>query len=280
MNRRQLQKACLSCIVFVFPAVLSSQIVSPAVVMGQIRANKTQVNYRTPKRQFQVQTYRGRTYQIESSLVQTNPRLATKVVERLHRNIGIVLKKFPDHATQDLNTVRYFIMHGPDAVGGGRPSGLAFIRDKQPERKQHLDPNWDNSVVIWCGKNYANLSDLWAQKSVAHELAHAYHLHRWPEKQPEILAAYDAAMQDKLYHNVRDIKGTVTAKAYATVNQLEYFAELSAMYFVGCNYEPVNQAQLKNYDPRGFQMIEQMWAVRKGMIAPKSKLLKQNVSQN
>lgn len=246
----------------------------PAVVVGQIRANKTQVNYRTPKRQFETKEYRGRTYQIEASLVRADRRLANEIVIRLHKNIGIVLRKFPDHATADLNTIRYFIMHGPDAVGGGRPSGLAFIRDKQPERKQHLDPNWDNSVVIWCGKNYASLTDLWAQKCVAHEMAHAYHLHRWPEKQPEILAAYDAAMKENLYQNVRDIKGSVTPKAYATVNQLEYFAELSAMYFVGCNYEPANRRQLNAYDPRGFQMIEQMWAVREDMVAPKSKLLK------
>ncbi|MEP3480267.1 MAG: hypothetical protein ABJZ55_13535 [Fuerstiella sp.] len=276
MKRCLFQLVRCNVVALVSLAVLTPAMLSSAVVVGQLRPNKAQINYRTPKRQFQAKLYRGRTYQVEASFVQANPRLVQQVVERLHRNISVVLKKFPDHSTKDLNTVRYFIMHGPDAVGGGRPSGLAFIRSGQPERKQHLDPNWDNSVVIWSGKNYANLTDLWAQKSVAHELAHAYHLHRWPEKQPEILAAYDSAMKEGLYRDVRDIKGTVTKKAYATVNQLEYFAELSAMYFVGCNYEPVNRLQLKNYDPRGFQMIEQMWAVRRGSTAPKSKLLQEN----
>ena len=30
-------------------------------------------------------------------------------------------------------------------------------------------------------------------------------------------------------------------KAYAATNHLEYFAELSCMYFVGCNYEPFDR---------------------------------------
>jgi hypothetical protein len=40
-------------------------------------------------------------------------------------------------------------------------------------------------------------------------------------------------------------------EAYATVNQLEYFAELSSMYFVGCNYQPSNRRELMLYDPTG-----------------------------
>lgn len=251
---------------------VAMQVLTSCVALGQIRPNKETANYQTPQRQYVSKEYRGRVYKIEQSLVQTSPKIAEQAVVRLHRNIEVVLKKFPSHATADLKTVRFFIMHGPDAVGGGRPSGLAFIRNKQPERKKHLDLDWSNSIVIWCGKNYASITDLWAEKSVAHEFAHAYQLHRWPEKQPDILAAYNAAMERKLYHNVPNDKGGVTAKAYATVNQLEYFAELSAMYFVGCNYEPTNRRKLRDYDKPGYEMIEKMWAVRKGSVPPKGLL--------
>lgn len=44
---------------------------------------------------------------------------------------------------------------------------------------------------------------------------------------------------------------------------LEYFAELSCMYFVGCNYQPFNRKQLKDYDPVGYAMIQQMWKKKK-----------------
>jgi len=48
-------------------------------------------------------------------------------------------------------------------------------------------------------------------------------------------------------------------QAYAAQNHLEYFAELSCAYFVGCNYAPFNRAELKEYDPAGFALIEALW---------------------
>ncbi|MGP0068554.1 MAG: hypothetical protein ACLQGP_33765 [Isosphaeraceae bacterium] len=50
-------------------------------------------------------------------------------------------------------------------------------------------------------------------------------------------------------------------RAYAITNQLEYFAELSCMYFVQCNSKPSDRAQLKDYDPVGYAMIRKMWCV-------------------
>jgi hypothetical protein len=50
--------------------------------------------------------------------------------------------------------------------------------------------------------------------------------------------------------------------AYALVNQLDYFAELSCMYFVGCQYQPFNRKELRAYDPIGYEMIQKMWRVK------------------
>jgi hypothetical protein len=68
---------------------------------------------------------------------------------------------------------------------------------------------------------------------------------------------------DLLYHGVKNDKGTTVEKAYAATNQLEYFAELSCMYFVGCNYQPFNRRELQAYDPVGYAMIEKMWELKK-----------------
>ena len=54
----------------------------------------------------------------------------------------------------------------------------------------------------------------------------------------------------------------VMMTAYATVNQLEYFAEVSAMYFVGGNYFPYDRDGLRVYDPKGVAMVELLWKVR------------------
>jgi hypothetical protein len=70
-------------------------------------------------------------------------------------------------------------------------------------------------------------------------------------------------MKRRLYHDVKDDKGKTLEKGYAATNQLEYFAELSCMYFAGCNYHPLNRTELKVYDPAGYAVIEKMWGLTK-----------------
>ena len=48
---------------------------------------------------------------------------------------------------------------------------------------------------------------------------------------------------------------------YAAQNHLEYFAELTAMYFVGANYFPRDRAGLKAYDPAGYALVETLWGL-------------------
>lgn len=72
---------------------------------------------------------------------------------------------------------------------------------------------------------------LWAKKALMHELAHAWHITNWPESHPPIVNAYQNAKRVEFYTNVKDIKGENIPKAYAIKNQLDYFAELLAIYF-------------------------------------------------
>ncbi len=116
-------------------------------------------------------------------------------------------------------------------------------------------------IVVFNADNYLKLNDLWALKAVLHEMAHAYQLEQWPEKEPAILSAWENAMQDKLYHNVKDDKGRVLKAAYATRNQLEYFAELSCTFFARCNYHPFDRAELNSYDATGYEMIRRQWKI-------------------
>ena len=112
--------------------------------------------------------------------------------------------------------------------------------------------------------NYLDISDLWAKKALFHEFAHAYQLEQWPENQPDILHAWEHARKEDKYRNVRDVETNQSLDpAYAMTNQLEYFAELSCIYFVGCNYEPAGRKQLKDYDPVGYEMIRKLWRVEK-----------------
>ena len=141
------------------------------------------------------------------------------------------------------------------------PSGGAYYRPGSPKFDEKRHEDWNSVIVVFNADNYLKLNDLWALKAVLHEMAHAYQLEQWPEKEPAILSAWENAMQDKLYHNVKDDKGRVLKAAYATRNQLEYFAELSCTFFARCNYHPFDRAELNSYDATGYEMIRRQWKI-------------------
>ena len=68
-------------------------------------------------------------------------------------------------------------------------------------------------------------------------------------------------MEAGLYLQVPDRKDkTRMVKAYAATNQEEYFAELTEAYFGQNDWFPHNREELRNYDPRGYKMIEEVWS--------------------
>ena len=97
-------------------------------------------------------------------------------------------------------------------------------------------------VAVYHARNYLDLSDLWALKVILHELGHTYQLEQWPEQEAAILLAYANAMFQKLYRHVPEDNGATVQAACATVNDLEYFAERTSMYFGRYNHRPMTRA--------------------------------------
>lgn len=228
---------------------------------GQVKVPKVFPDYRNPPRAYQDVTIEGRTYIVEKQLLDEDPTGARKALLRLQKNIDMALEILPLHAHPFVAKQQFWLLYGPKSTGGGVDNGLAYFRPGSPKFNVKRDERWNSVVVVYHAQNYVKLADLWALKSVLHELAHAYQLEQWPEKQPDILSAYDTAMAQKLYRNVRNNKGESFEVAYATTNQLEYFAELSCMFFAQCNYQPFNRSELIRYDPGGYDMIRKMWKI-------------------
>lgn len=229
-----------------------------SAVAGQKR---DQVNYRDPPRKYKKVTVDGRVFTVEQQLMKEAPNVAQRALARLNKNIDLALTILPRHAHRHLVKQRFYVMYGPKATGGGRDNGIAYFRPGAPKHNANRDEDWNSVVVLWHAENYTKLTDLWALKSVLHELAHAYHLEQWPEKQPDLLDAYRRAMAGNLYRNVENNKGGVFKAAYATVNQLEYFAEVSCMFFAECNYKPYDRSEFKVYDPAGYEMVRKLWKI-------------------
>lgn len=192
------------------------------------------------------------------------PQIAAKALERLKSERTRALAALPAKASKQLGGIPFFLMYGPKAKNGGRNNGLEYFQKNAPRQHPELDRRWGDAIVIYCAQNYVEISDLWAQKALLHEFAHAYQLEQWPEHQPDIQSAWEHARDSGLYRNVRDVEtGKTVDSAYALVNQLEYFAELSCMYFAKCNYQPTNREELKAHDPVGHAMIRKLWRPEK-----------------
>jgi hypothetical protein len=218
-------------------------------------------DYRDPPRAYERMPTSDGVFWVEKQLLEEDPRLAQAALDRLVHRRADALAALPAHARPGLAKVPFYLMYGPNARGGGQANGLRYIQAAAPKNHPHLDPSWGGAIVVFNAANYASITDFWSLKAVVHELAHAYQLSQWPERQPDILHAWQHAIDQGLYRNVKDVSGKTLNTGYAATNALEYFAELSCMYFMGCNYYPTTRAELARYDPEGLAMVTKLWSV-------------------
>ncbi|MDY6929503.1 MAG: DUF4124 domain-containing protein [Pseudomonadota bacterium] len=219
---------------------------------------KGKVDYRIPARQYE-SVGSHYTVFIERDLVEGNAKLASQARQKLEATLTEIFFVLPQVPAKKLRQMTFYLMWGEGSPNGGRKSGMSYIRSGEPKNYAYLDPRWENVIVIYSAKNFMYLDSLWSKKALMHELAHAWHLTNWPENHKPIVSAYRNAKGLGLYRNVKDNKGNIIKEAYAIKNNLEYFAELSAIYFVGGNYYPANNMSLRKYDLVGFQMIDKHW---------------------
>jgi hypothetical protein len=217
------------------------------------------VDFNHPPREYATRTYQGWTIYIEDELLLNDPALAEKALSRLDEKLDKVLSLIPPTARAGMQKLPIFLLYGTSASHGGRNNGAEYFQRIAPVHFSSLDPRMAGSIVIYSAENFVWLPDIWAIKVLIHEFAHARQLEQWPEEQIEFMKPYQAAMLQGLYRNVREMDGSTIETAYAATNQLEYFAELSCMYFCGCNYYPFNRDQLRQYDPGGYHMVRAMW---------------------
>jgi hypothetical protein len=79
------------------------------------------------------------------------------------------------------------------------------------------------------------------------------------------------AIDAGLFQTVRKEDQGAHNPNYAAQNHLEYFAELTAMYFVGAEYFPRDRLGLRVYDPDGHDLVEKLWGFRGRPIVTSSR---------
>lgn len=127
-------------------------------------------------------------------------------------------------------------------------------------REHAMNPKKAGAVEIANAKNFLawTLDQPWM---VLHELAHGYHHQVLSHDHADIKACYNAAVDAKTYEAVLHINGQ-KRRHYALTNDKEYFAEATEAYFGTNDFFPFVRAELKQHDPRGYDMIEKLWGVK------------------
>ncbi len=106
--------------------------------------------------------------------------------------------------------------------------------------------------------------------ALMHEMAHAYQLCIFGEDHPAVHRAYRKAMDGGPYESVAHVHGG-TRKAYAATNDKEYFADRTEAYFGKNDFFPFTRADLKQYDPTGYQLMHEVWGQPRDGAAPSRK---------
>lgn len=222
---------------------------------------QTRVNYRYPERLYDRSDSPWPIF-IERPENEADKKVYDKAVSRLTKTLDMVFEKLPQSTHPKLKSVVFYIMRGPAHTLGGEEGGGRYIHNRLEQYSLH-DDHWNNAVVIYSADSYLYHDDLVINHLIVHELAHAWHFLHWTYWYQPIIDTWLNSRNYGLYQSVKDHYGRQLNPAYATTNEFEYFADLSAMYFVGGLYFPFDKQGLAKYDPKGYKMIEKYWLIQK-----------------
>jgi hypothetical protein len=213
----------------------------------------------------------GWTVHVSRVLLETNAVVTGHALELLSSQLEYISRKVPSSAVAELRGMPLWL--SPEYPG------------ITPRAEYHPNAGWlrehgrDPSMAK--GIEFTNVRIFEAETKrmpvfVLHELAHAYHDRVLPKgfANSEIRAAYDHAKASGRYDRVdrRDAQGRISSgRAYALTNPQEYFAETTEAYFGTNDFFPFDREQLKQADPVGFALMENMWRINETQPAAGSK---------
>lgn len=137
---------------------------------------------------------------------------------------------------------------------------MCYHEDKGWLKENGMNPDKARGVELANLKSFVSWS-FDQPLMVLHEYAHGFHHAKYGFDGKFVLNAYQNAMDQHLYDSVQRVRGPLQ-KAYATTNQMEYFAELSEALFGYNDFFPFTRPELKEHDPVGFKMVSEAWGVK------------------
>ncbi|MFO0929618.1 MAG: hypothetical protein U0736_21740 [Gemmataceae bacterium] len=222
---------------------------------------------------YRKQAIQGFTLYIHEDVFKNNddPKWDRKPLDVLDLELSTIVKKLPPRAVTALRRLLVWIEWAdesdPDLDRGvvakyygvyGNLALWSLGKNKHPLKANNIE------VVNMQALTREHQPGVKLERCVLlHEMAHAVHHQVIGMSNAGVRSAFRAARERGLYAEAKDVYGRTLRPTYAATNDREYFAELTCAYLDKLYYFPHTADDLKEYDPTGYKVMEQVWGSRK-----------------
>jgi hypothetical protein len=206
-----------------------------------------------PTTSYEKRDVRGWLVLVHKSLVEEHAELGEQVLELIDFQLYQIARVVPKPALEKLRQIPIWVEYADP-----RHPCACYHVSRRWLRANGFNPEKAGSVEIANSRRFLE----WTRDQpwmLLHELAHGYH-HRFlgGYGNPEIAAAWKAAMEQGLYDEVLHCRGS-RRPAYAKNNPQEYFAELSEAWFGVNDFYPFVRAEVREHDPKAAELLRRLW---------------------
>ncbi len=200
----------------------------------------------------------GWTVHISRKLIETQKPDVDRLMELLKGQLANIAAIVPERAVAELRKVPLWV--SPEYPGV--PPTAEYHPDAGWLRGHGRDPAMAKGVEFTDVRSFERETKRMPMV-VLHELAHAYHDRVLGFDQPDVVACYRRAKENKSYDAVRRFNGPgrpeTVERAYAMTNAKEYFAECSEAFFGRNDFFPFTKDELERHDPEMFKLLRRLW---------------------
>ncbi len=196
----------------------------------------------------------GWSIRVEKKLLEKEPDLAAEALSLAEMQLRDLVWVLPAKRIDELRTVKIVMdLDRPGIKGLQYHPDLNWLKNRGHALDLH------KVVHIPQAQSYVDLKKSNFQPWVMlHELAHAWHDQIVTFKDPEIIAAYQAAVKSNKYDQVLHINGKMR-RHYALTDHKEYFAEGTEAYVGTNDFYPFVRPELKKHDPQLHAILKKIW---------------------
>ncbi len=190
-----------------------------------------------------------------------DPRLARRVIAALTFDLELIVARVPEASLDTLRRTSIVVTPRTRAREGLSGRGMCFHASAGWLTANGYDAAREGTVEIL---NMGDFLEWRAEQPMMtlHELAHAMHWRTGFDRE-DIRLAFEAARDAGRYEAVAHAlagEGELR-RAYAMVNDKEYFAELSEAIFGRNDFFPFTADDLRAHDPDGYAVVARVWGL-------------------